>query len=125
MLFKYFRKVWNFVVVLAWITLFAIITHFSLAMYCGSEDFMLVAKNDIPVFLTEENAWYSSDCKNMAILDCGKIVQAAQCISGKDRMTYRIQLPSGSYGYISSGDYVVMRVGRNNFCRCVERVIVK
>lgn len=78
---------------------------------------VLIAKNNVLVFSTIEQAMARPNPIAMAVLPHGQRVSVVECIDVKSYMIYKVRLSGGHDGFVLDGDYVLMRNDKPAFCR--------
>jgi hypothetical protein len=77
---------------------------------------VLVAKDDIPVYATQEDATKSPPPSPLARLASGQSVPVKKCVDVKHYFIYKVRLADGRDGFVLEGEYSLMRGDEEAFC---------
>ena len=77
---------------------------------------MLVAKEVVPVYATENQAMTWPHPTAMTELSAGQSVLVAKCVDVKLYLIYKVHLPDGRDGFVLDGKYDLIRNGTQASC---------
>lgn len=77
---------------------------------------LLIAKDFVQVYATEDEAMTWPHPSAMATLSPGQRVQVAKCVDVKNYQIYKVILPDGRNGFVLEGNYSLMRDGKEASC---------
>jgi hypothetical protein len=107
------RLIGTTVVVLIVVTLgIAFVNYFIFS----TRGLMLVAKETVPVYATEDQAMTWPHPSAMTELSAGRSVPVTKCVDVKHYLIYKVHLPDGRDGFVLDGKYDLIRNGSQTSC---------